>query len=93
MTDEKCLLLMEQYREILIGLGAKEAEVDYDVSYVNNREATLNHCLSMILKMESFIEKGRRDKFFRWLGFMQGAFFSFGLFSLNELRDHNRPPE
>ena len=30
------------------------------------------------------------DKFNRWLGFMQGVFWSQGVFTLNEMRGHNR---
>ncbi len=32
-------------------------------------------------------------KFNRWLGFLQGIFWSLGEFSLDDMRDHNRPKE
>ena len=90
MTDEKNLSLILQYREHLEKLQAGMIETDYDAHFPSRKNA-LDHLLLMLPKMESFIKEGRREKFFRWLGFMQGVFWSFGEFSLNELRNHNRP--
>lgn len=91
MTDEKNFSLIAQYRECLEKLKAKAVETDYDACSPS-RETALNHLLLMLPKMEEFIREGRREKFFRWLGFMQGVLWSLGEFSLNDLRDHNRPP-
>lgn len=89
MTDEKIFSVLKEYREHLEKLGAKMREIDYD-SRLPDKRIALNHLLSMIPKMEKFIKEGQREKFFRWLGFMQGVLWSFGEFSLNDLRDHNR---
>jgi len=43
----------------------------------------------MLPKMEKFIKEKQREKFFRWLGFMQGVFWLLGEFNLDELRNHN----
>jgi len=64
----------------------------YDDRHCDRRIA-LNHAFSMLSEMENFLKEGRREKFFRWLGFLQGVLWSFSEFSLNELRNHNRPPE
>lgn len=92
MTNEKCLEVIARYRERLEKLQVEAIETDYDAKGPD-RKIALNHSLSMIPQMEQFIQQGRREKFFRWLGFTQGVLWSFGEFSLNELRDHNRPPE
>lgn len=34
---------------------------------------------------------GRMEKAFRWLGFMQGALWDMGLYSIEELANHNKP--
>jgi hypothetical protein len=47
------------------------------------------HLRTMIPKMRTFIEEGRRDKVMRWLGFMQGAFWTLEWFTLEELKQHN----
>lgn len=92
MTDEKNSSLIAQYRQHLEKLQAEAIEADYDARHPD-RNIAINHLLSMLPKMESFIKEGRREKFFRWLGFLQGVLWSFGEFSLNELRGHNRPLE
>ena len=51
----------------------------------------LEHCYSMLDKMEKFIIEGRREKVFRWLGFIQGYLWSMDIYSLNDLKNHNRP--
>jgi hypothetical protein len=91
MTDEKNFSLIAQYREHLEKLKAENIKIDYD-AYSPSREDALNHLLSMLPKMEEFIREGRREKFFRWLGFIQGVLWFSGEFSLNDLRNHNRPP-
>ena len=37
----------------------------------------LNHLLYMCNQVETFVAEGRRDKAFRWLGFIQGAMWEF----------------
>ncbi len=91
MTDEKNLSLIAQYRVHLERVKAEAVAADYDACEPS-RETALNHLLSMLPKMEAFIREGQREKFFRWLGFMQGVLWTLGEFSLNDLRDHNRPP-
>ena len=49
------------------------------------------HLYRMIFEMRTFIREGRMEKVFRWLGFMQGALWVIGVFSIDEMRDHNRP--
>jgi len=33
----------------------------------------------------------RMEKFMRWLGFLQGAMWANGLYSIDELKSHNKP--
>ena len=88
MDDEKNFEVIDRYRLLLEELGAKRIEVNYD-KFLPSREESLNHLLLMLPKMEAFIIEGRRGKFFRWLGFIQGVLWILGFFSLNDLRDHN----
>lgn len=55
----------------------------------HKRTRTL-HLQSMILKMHDLLKEGREGKFYRWLGFMQGILWVRGIYSLDELRAHNR---
>lgn len=51
----------------------------------------LQHAEQMIPKMRQFLQERRREKVFRWLGFMQGIFYSFGIYTIHQMADHNRP--
>jgi hypothetical protein len=43
----------------------------------------------MLDKIEEFVGQGKMEKAFRWLGFVQGCFWTTKQFSIYELRDHN----
>jgi len=56
-------------------------------------ENVLSHCHGMLDKMEKFLEEGRLEKTFRWLGFVQGCLWTMGQLTLQELMDHNKSEE
>lgn len=45
----------------------------------------------MLDKMAEFVNEGRTEKVFRWLGFVQGVLWTNRVYTLTELKDHNRP--
>ena len=47
-------------------------------------------CLNMIEPMHSFLAEDKLEKLMRWLGFLQGTLWVLGVFSIDELRLHNR---
>lgn len=57
------------------------------------RYGSLNHCLWMCGQALDMIERKDVDKAMRWLGFIQGAMWSFGVFTIEQMREHSRPPE
>jgi len=61
--------------------------------YVGLRLQILAHCNGMLDKMDGFILANKMDKTFRWLGFIQGCLWATGCFTLEQLRNHNRPKE
>ena len=79
MTDEKCLEVVDLYKE-------KMSLKFYDLPIYD-------HIREMLEKMPAFLEEGRREKFMRWLGFVQGTFWFVGVYTLDELKNHNRPME
>jgi hypothetical protein len=89
MTDEKNLEVSVFYEKHLVEIGAKKVKADYNAKPLGDDD--INHLLSMIPEMREFIKTGRREKFFRWLGFIQGVLWKRGDFTLNELRNHNKP--
>lgn len=81
MTKEKILKTLSFYKDFINKLIPT-----YDGPYDKNQ---LNHILTMLPKMEVFIEEGRIEKTMRWLGFIQGILWSWGIFTLEELKLHN----
>lgn len=54
----------------------------------------LDHVWNRMLPLTmSFAEEGRTEKAFRWLGFIQGVLWAEGVYSIDELKDHNKPKE
>lgn len=51
----------------------------------------LQHLNFMLGRMEKFLDENRTEKFFRWLGFVQGTCWTLGFQTLKELKDLNRP--
>lgn len=49
------------------------------------------HCHAMLDEMEVFLQEGRREKVFRWLGWIQGCLWRSGVYTLEDLKNHNRP--
>ncbi|MDP3696534.1 MAG: hypothetical protein Q8R55_00710 [Candidatus Taylorbacteria bacterium] len=58
---------------------------------VSLRKNILAHCHGMLDKMEEFVAEDRMGKAFRWLGFIQGCLWATGCYTLEELKNHNRP--
>jgi hypothetical protein len=55
------------------------------------RGSTFSHLRWMCLAGCGFVDAGRLDKANRWLGFIQGALWSLGVTSIDEMKDWNRP--
>jgi hypothetical protein len=50
----------------------------------------LNHALWMCGEARDFVRRGRWSKAHRWIGMIQGLLFACGVFSINQLKEHNR---
>lgn len=57
------------------------------------RETALQHLRSTIERLVTMIEAEpeRREKIMRWYGFIQGALWMGGYFTVRQLKDHSRP--
>lgn len=81
MSYEKINEILDRYEDLLGNLQ--------DANTPNKPEVV--HMLSMIPKMREFNKHARREKLMRWLGFLQGALWSLGVYSIEELKSHNMP--
>ncbi len=92
MTGSKIKEVVEMYQLKLVELGVESTDFDH-ATLSPSSEAALNHCLGMLPKMIDFVDEGRIEKAFRWLGFIQGVLWDRGIYTLDALMNHNRPAE
>ena len=79
MTDNKLLEVLGRYETAL-----HEPRVQRDMSVSH-----IAHLASMLGKMRAFLREGRREKLMRWLGFAQGVLWCDGIYTIEELMQHN----
>jgi hypothetical protein len=56
----------------------------------SSRISHLEHVAWMCTQVPTFLALGKVEKAHRWLGFVQGILFLYEVFSLADLKDHNR---
>lgn len=83
MLTAKCTAILTMYAKKL----AKEEEHYPD----QGLPRALRHVETMIPKAIDFFQHNRREKGFRWLGFIQGVLWTEGIYTIKEMKDHNRP--
>lgn len=50
-----------------------------------------SHLRWMIIETKKFVDEGRLDKAFRWLGFIQGACWSMNIMTIEQAKRMNMP--
>ncbi len=86
MTDDKIRQLLNGYETKLLSLQPLDTLPDYP-----HCRAKLDHVIEMIPKMRKFLDEGRREKVFRWLGFLQCVFWMLDIYRVEDLANHSRP--
>ncbi len=89
MDAKKVLEVVAQYRRFFEGRGVPQREAAAGERGSGAQEV-LMHCHRMLNQIEAFIRAGRVEKAHRWLGFIQGALWASGFFSIDEFKNHNR---
>ncbi|MDO8493379.1 MAG: hypothetical protein Q7S19_02430 [bacterium] len=89
MSKDKVLEAISTYRNYFEGNKIEKKSFPHDQHYPTRRQIMM-HCHTMLDKMEAFIQEGKMEKTFRWLGFIQGCLWSESIHNLEELKDHNR---
>ncbi len=92
MDKTKVKEVINLYRKKLKELKIQNVEFPDNI-LSPNIDCALAHCNHMLDKMEIFIQQDRLEKVFRWLGFIQGCLWSFGIYTLDDLKNDNRPKE
>ena len=77
MDNEKIIGICEFYRDMLEGLYSIDPE--------------LYHVIEMTHKIPEFLKDGRKEKANRWLGFIQGVLCTKRIYTIDDLKNHNKP--
>lgn len=90
MTRDKIQSVLDLYKIKLNELGIISVQHPHKIPTPPKNDV-LAHCLTMIDQMEDFLKENRIEKVFRWLGFIQGCLWTCGVYTIEELKNHNRP--
>ena len=90
MDRRKVLEAISIYRKFFQDNGSGKIDFPHTV-LVRFKWQVFAHCHGMLDKMQKFVAENRMDKVFRWLGFIQGCLWVTGAYTLEELKNHNRP--
>lgn len=90
MNEEKAREILGIYRKKFEELGVPKRKFLPNEFSKTDRDF-LAHCHAMLDEMEVFIQEGRMEKVFRWLGFIQGCLWRIGIYNIEEMKNHNRP--
>lgn len=90
MTTDKLLSVFTFYRGYLVTCGAVPERNEDDSPQAIPR---INHLLWMCNEATAMVAVGRIEKAMRWLGFIQGYLHAWGMFTLEEIKNHSRPDE
>lgn len=84
MTKDKILEVCDTYNDLLVDIKPVREP---------NISGSKRHIKWMLEEINLFLVEDRLDKAFRWLGFIQGAFWVDGTFSIEDMKTHNRKVE
>ena len=92
MTRPQVVALLRVYQEHLSGWEAARCPPEFDG--VAGMGRMVKHAKWMIEEMLTKLEADQMDegKAFRWLGFVQGALWAAGIFTIDDMRTHNTRP-
>jgi hypothetical protein len=93
VTGAKIKEACARYRAYLERFDCEPKRLEY-LSYRESSALTasqISHVLYMLDDLEQLVDAGRLEKAFRWLGFIQGWLWARGLYSIDELKEHNKP--
>jgi hypothetical protein len=92
MTPERVLDVVNTYEKRFAQHGVtplciRETVVSPDPTPYNRE---VRHLAWMLGEIRTQVAAGEIEKAMRWLGFLQGALWTYGWYTLDEMRDHNR---
>ncbi len=90
MGEKELMRVIGRYRRYFEENGIPKSLVRDDARGITHADA-LAHCHTMLDDIEGFSMPKNLGKAFRWLGFVQGVLAVYGVYTIAEMREHNRP--
>lgn len=90
MSSEKIREALVFYRKELQNLNVPLKQHPAE-SLARSNDEVLAHCHWMAVEAEDFLVQGRREKAMRWLCFIQGCIFTLRRYSIDKMKNDNRP--
>jgi len=92
MKPEKILEVVKIYQDLYRTVNVSPISYPHD-RLLADKESGHNHCCGMLDEIVGFVREGRLEKSFRWLGFIQGFLWAAGAYTIDDLKNHNRPSD
>lgn len=96
MEDKKVLEIVKIHSKDLQLRGVPIKKYSHDSLSPMDSYPALAHCHSMLNGIVEFISSGdkeKRDRALIRLGFVQGSLWTIGLYTVDQLKEFNRPDE
>lgn len=89
MTKDQVIEAISIYESKLVTLGFEEKRFTTNGVLPTSRQVG-SHALWMCRQVQAAIADEKLEKAMRWLGWVQASVWLLGLFSIDNLKDHNR---
>lgn len=88
MTSEKLSQVLLKYRSDLQLKGFLSCRITPGI--LPTYGGSLSHIHWMCTEAIGFVKEERIEKAMRWLGFIQGVLWMNGVYTIEQMKDHNR---
>lgn len=92
MNEQEIVRAASDAEHLLRRYGVRAERYSRDFTCPSGHRAA-SHALWCCREIRKMAGEGRREKAFRWLGFVQGVLFACGLATIDQLRAMNMPKE
>lgn len=90
MTKDKISEVLGIYRIKFEEMGVVATPYPHHLA-PTSKDEVLTYCCSMLPGIETYLQEDKIGKAFRHLGFIQGCLWTCGIYTVEELKNHNRP--
>lgn len=89
MIPKQVEQVLNRYSRLLLEAGASPNR-HLTAATLPAKASALSHALWMCEQARHHLDTGSWDKAMRWLGFIQGVLWCFGVASIDEMKEDNR---